>query len=139
MSPSFMSLPFWIPRGFGMVDGIVRVCESELVVEFEAKVSMFRVGTREIPIPFEQMESVAFRKGLFNNTLHIATRSLHPASSIPGSRAGQFVLHVSREHVKKAREVESLLAYGLARRDLSGMRASLSPGRRDLRTPEDIT
>lgn len=136
MSSSFMSLPFWIPQGLGVVDGIARVCETELVVEFEAKVSMFRVGTREISIPFEQIESVAFRKGLFNNTLHIATRSLHPASSIPGSRAGQFVLHVSREHIKKAREVESLLAYGLARRDLHGMTSSLPP-RRDLRAPED--
>lgn len=132
MSSSFMSLPFWIPRGLGMVDGIARIGETELVVEFEAKVSMFRVGTREIAIPFEQIESVAFRKGLFSNTLHIATRSLHPASSIPGSRAGQFVLHVSREHIKKAREVESLLAYGLARRDLHSMTSSLPP-RRDLR------
>ena len=137
MPSSLISLPFWIPRGLGMVDGIARVCETELVVEFEAKVSMFRVGTREVAIPFEEIESVAFKKGLFNNTLHIATRSLHPASNIPGSRAGQFALNVSREHVKKAREVESLLAYGLARRDLHGMTSSLSPRRRDLRAPED--
>lgn len=138
MPSSLMSLPFWIPRGLGMVDGIARVCETELVVEFEARVSMFRVSTREISIPFEHMESVAFKKGLFNNTLHVATRSLHPASNIPGSRAGQFVLHVSRGHISKAREVESLLAYGLARRDLGDMASSLSHRRRSLRTPEDI-
>ncbi len=122
-----------------MVHGIVRVHEAELVVEFEVRESLFRIGTREVVIPFEMIESVAFRGGLFNRALLFATRRLHPASSIPGSRAGQFALHVSREHTSKAKEVESLLAYGLARRDLGGMRDALSPPHRNLRTPEDIT
>ena len=133
MSSSFMSLPFWIPRGFGTIDGIARVYEPEFVVEFESKESMFRIVTREVAIPFEEIESVTFKQGLFNRALHFATRRLHPASS----RAGQFALNVSREHVKKAKEVESLLAYGLARRDLHGTTDSLSPRRRDLRAPED--
>ncbi len=69
MPSSFMSLPFWIPQGLGVVDGIARVCESELVLEFEVK-SMFRVGTREVVLPFEEIESVAFkRRGLLGNTL----------------------------------------------------------------------
>jgi hypothetical protein len=49
------------------------------------------------------------------------------------------MLHVPREHTTKAREVDSLLAYGLARRDLSGMRDSLSAHRQNLGTPEDLT
>ena len=136
MPSSLMSLPFWIPRGLGVVDGIARVCETELVVEFEIK-SMLGVGTREVAIPFEEIESVAFKRGLFNNALHFATRRLHPASNIPGSKAGQFALNVSRGHVDKAREVESLLAYGLARRDLHDIASSLPPRHRDLRAPED--
>ncbi len=136
MPSSLMSLPFWIPRGLGVVDGIARVCETELVVEFEIK-SVLGVGTREVAIPFEEIESVAFKQGFFNNTLHFATRRLHPASNIPGSKAGQFSLHVARGHIKKAKEVESLLAYGLARRDLHGMTSSLSSRHRDLRAPED--
>ena len=139
MPSSFISLPFWIPRGIGVVDGIARVCETELVLEFEIRETMFRMGTREVAIPFEEIESVTFKRGLLKSTLLFATRRLHPASSIPGSRAGQFMLHVSREHTNKAREVESLLAYGLARRDLSGMRDSLTARSRDLRTPEDVT
>jgi hypothetical protein len=134
-----MSLPFWIPRGLGVVDGIARVYESELALEFEVKEGMFRVVTREVTLPFEEIESVAFKRGLFNRTLFFATRRLHPASSIPRSRAGQFALYVSREHTNKAREVESLLAYGLARRDLNGMRSPLSQRRRNLRTFDDIT
>jgi hypothetical protein len=139
MPSSLMSLPFWIPRGLGMVHGIVRVCEGELAVEFEARESLFRIGTREVVIPFEEIESVAFKGGLVNRTLLFATRRLHPASSIPGSRAGQFALYISRAHAKKAKEVESLLAYNLARRDLGGMRDALPPRHRNLRTPEDIT
>jgi hypothetical protein len=139
MPSSLISLPFWIPQGMGVVDGIARVCETELVVEFEIWESMFSKGTREIAIPFEEIESVAFKKRLLKSTLLFVTRRLHPASSIPGSRAGQFMLHVSREHTNKAREVESLLAYGLARRDLSGMRDSLTARHRDLRAPEDVT
>lgn len=140
MSSSFMSLPFWIPRGLGVVDGIARVCESELVLEFGVKESMFRIGTREVVLPFEEIESVAFkRRGLLRNALLFSARRLHPASSVPGSRAGQFALYVTHENKNKAREVESLLAYGLARRDLSGMRDSRAPSRRNLRTPEDIT
>lgn len=136
MPSSFMSLPFWIPRGLGTVDGIARVCETELIVEFEVK-SMLGIGTREVAIPFEEIESVAFKEGFFNRALHFATRRLHPASSIPGSKAGQFALYVSRGHVTKAREVESLLAYGLARRDLHDMTGSLPPRHRDLRAPRD--
>ena len=139
MPSSLISLPFWIPQGIGVVDGIARVCEAELVVEFEIRETMFRVGTREIAIPFEEIESVTFKRGLLKSTLLFATRRLHPASSIPGSRAGQFMLHVSREHTNKAREVESLLAYGLARRDLSGMRDSLTARGRDPKAPEDVS
>ncbi len=139
MPSSLISLPFWIPQGMGVVDGIARVCETELVVEFEIWESMFRKGTREVAIPFEEIESVAFKRRLLKSTLLFTSRRLHPASSIPGSRAGQFMLHVSREHTNKAREVESLLAYTLARRDLRGIESSLAPRRRRLRTPEDPT
>ncbi|CAA9519946.1 MAG: hypothetical protein AVDCRST_MAG12-3724 [uncultured Rubrobacteraceae bacterium] len=139
MPSSFMSLPFWIPRGLSVVDGIARVYESDLVLEFEVRESLFRIGTREVVIPFEEIESVALRRrGFLRNVLLFSTRRLHPASSIPGSRAGQFELYVTSEHKNKAREVESLLAYGLARRDLSGMREALSPRRRNLR-PDDPT
>lgn len=137
MPTSFMSLPFWIPRGLGVVDGIARVYESDLVLEFEVRESLFRIGTREVVLPFEEIESVALRRrGFLRNALLFSTRRLHPASSIPGSRAGQFELYVTSEHKNKAREVESLLAYGLARRDLSGMREALSPRRRNFR-PDD--
>ena len=139
MPSSLISLPFWIPRGIGVVDGIARVCEAELVVEFESRESMFRIETREVAIPFEEIESVVLKKGLFKSTLLFATRRLRPASSIPGSRAGQFALYVSREHTNKAKEVESLLAYRLARRDLHGLAGSLAPRRLDLTTPEDAT
>ena len=139
MSSSFMSLPFWIPRTLSVVDGIARVYESELVLEFEVRASLFRVGSREVVIPFEEIESVALRRrGVLRNALLFSTRRLHPASSIPGSRAGQFELYVTSDLKDKAREVESLLAYGLARRDLSGMREALSPRRGNLR-PEDLT
>ena len=139
MPSSLISLPFWIPQGLGVVYGIARVCETELVVEFEARESMFRMGTREVGIPFEELESVVFKRGLLKSTLLFASRKFHPASSIPGSRAGQFALYVSREHTNKAKEVESLLAYELARRDLRGMESSLAPRRRRLRTPDDLT
>jgi hypothetical protein len=139
MSSSFMSLPFWIPRTLSVVDGIARVYESELVLEFEVRESLFRVGSREVVLPFEEIESVAFkRRGFLRNALLFSTRRLHPASSIPGSRAGQFELYVTSDHKDKAREVESLLAYGLARRDLSGMREALSPRRGNFRS-EDPT
>jgi hypothetical protein len=137
MPSSFMSLPFWIPRGLSVVDGIARVYESDLVLEFEVRESLFRIGSREVVLPFEEIESVALRRrGFLRNALLFSTRRLHPASSIPGSRAGQFELYVTSEHKNKAREVESLLAYGLARRDLSGMREALSPRRRNFR-PDD--
>lgn len=140
MPSSLMSLPFWIPRGLGVVDGIARVYESDLVLEFEVRESMFRVGTRELVFPFEEIESVVLkRRGLLRNILLFSTSRLHPASSVPGSRAGQFALYVTGEHKNKAKEVESLLAYGLARRDLGGMRGSPSPRRRNFRPPEDTT
>ena len=140
MPSSFMSLPFWIPQGLGVVDGIASVCESDLVLEFEVREGLFRIVTREVALPFEEIESVVFKKrGLLRNVLLFSTRRLHPASRVPGSRAGQFALYVTSEHKNKAREAESLLAYGLARRDLSSMRNPLSPRYRNLSSPEDIT
>lgn len=32
MPPSLMGLPFWIPRALGVVGGVARVCEAELVL-----------------------------------------------------------------------------------------------------------
>ncbi|MGI8860351.1 MAG: hypothetical protein ACR2HO_09405 [Rubrobacteraceae bacterium] len=127
MPSSIISLPFWIPQSFSVVDGIARVCETELVVEFEIQESMFRMGTKEVAIPFEEIESVVLKRGLLKNMLLFTTKRMHPASSIPRSRAGQFALRVSREHTKKAKEVESLLAYELARRDLRSMSISRAP------------
>ena len=139
MPSNFMSLPFWIPRTLSVVDGIARVYESELVLEFEVREGLFRIVSREVVIPLEEIESVALkRRGFLRNALLFSTRRLHPASSIPGSRAGQFELYVTSDHKDKAREVESLLAYGLARRDLSGMREALSPRRGNI-WPEDPT
>ena len=75
-----------------MVDGIARVYESELVLEFEVREGLFRIGSREVVIPFEEIESVALRRrGFLRNALLFSTRRLHPASS----RAGQFELYVS--------------------------------------------
>ncbi len=138
MSSSLISFPFWIPRSFSVVDGVARVCETELVVEFEISEGMFRIVTKEVSIPFDEMESVVLKKRLLKNTLVFTTRRLHPASSIPQSRAGQFALHVSRDHTNKAREAESLLAYELARRDLRGMAGSLPPRNRDLQSPDSL-
>lgn len=121
-----------------MVDGVARVCETELVVEFEISEGMFRIVTKEVSIPFDEMESVVLKKRLLKNTLVFTTRRRHPASSIPQSRAGQFALHVSRDHTNKAREAESLLAYELARRDLRGMAGSLPPRNRDLQSPDSL-
>jgi hypothetical protein len=126
MSSSLISLPIWIPNGLGASDGIARVHENELVLEFEVRDGVFgllKLGVKEISVPFTDIESVSFETGLFNDDLIVATKTLSSTSGIPGARRGVITLCVSRGDRKRAREAESLLAFGLARRDLGGMRS----------------
>ena len=140
MPSSLISLPFWIPDGLGVTDGIAKVCETKLVLEFEVRgglVGWIRLGVKEVAIPFDEIESVSLRTGVFKSTLIITTKSLSPASDVPGGRRGQISLCVAREDKKKAKEVESLLAFGLARRELHGLRSRLGQRHLDASTPED--
>lgn len=140
MPSSLISIPMWIPNGFGASDGIVRVYDTELVLEFEAKdglMGLFKLGVKQIAIPFDEIESVSFRAGLFENVLTIATKTLSSTSGVPGSRRGIIQLHVSRADRMRAKEAESMLSFGLAQRDMRGLIAGFGRRYERTSTPED--
>lgn len=140
MSSSLISLPVWILAGAREFDGIVRVCETELVLEFEhggGLLDLFESSVKEVAVPFDEIESVGLQAGLFRDTLVISVKSLSAASGVPGSRRGQIMLRTARRDRKKTKETESMLAFGLARRDLRGLSAELARHGEDAPVPRD--
>ena len=44
---------------------------------------LFKLGVKEVSIPFADIQSVSFKTGLFNDDLIVATKTLSSTSGIP--------------------------------------------------------
>jgi hypothetical protein len=89
MLPQFTSLPFLIPEvyaGFAEVQGIMRVDENTLMLEFEIRdslVGMLKSGVKEIRIPISEIVSVTLNKGWFKISFIIRTQKLSSLGDLP--------------------------------------------------------
>jgi hypothetical protein len=93
-----VSLPFSIVNayeGLAQVNGIVRVSEAGLVIEFEVKdglLGVLRSGVKEVLIPIDELASLDMQRFWLFTRLIIRARSLVTLNQIPQSKSGQAVL-----------------------------------------------
>ncbi len=98
-----ISLPFSMSGlygGFGGLQGIVRLDECALVLEFEvsdAVLGLLKSQIKKIEIPLQEIQSARMEKGWFSATLTIRVNNLAVLSEVPGSEGGEAELEISRK------------------------------------------
>lgn len=131
-----VKLPFVIAGvhgGLAKAEGIADIRETGMVLEFEVvdwRVSPSpRTKAEEARLVAPEIRSAELKVGWFRTRLVIEATSLSVMSDIPGSKRGRVTLRIPRKEREAARKAEALLAAGLAREELEGLREELGRGR----------
>ena len=101
---------------FTEAEGMVRIEDGRLVLEFETKDAFFgayRSGVQELEIFPDDVADVAYKQNLFKAELTIRTRSMKQLDSVPGSKHGEVKLRFKRRHRDDAQQLASFLQHRL--------------------------
>ena len=95
------TVPFTIRNvfeGFAETEGILSVDGTDLKLEFQttdAVVGLLKSGVREVRLPLDGVEEIAFRKGWFGCSLVVRVAGMRGGSKVPNFKHGEFVLSIS--------------------------------------------
>ena|SRR5438876_6111568 len=126
------ALPFTISGvylDFANLEGIARLDESGLILEFSVKdalVGVLKSKPKEVRLVFADIAEVTFKGGLFRGELTLQTRRMSAIADVPGSSAGRLRLRCRRKHWPIARELTSQLTLRVMAEDLRHMAAANS-------------
>jgi hypothetical protein len=101
---------------FTEAEGMVRIEDGRLVLEFETKDVFFgayRSGVQELEIFPDDVADVAYKQNLFKAELTIRTRSMKQLDSVPGSKHAEVKLRFKRRHRVDAQQLASFLQHRL--------------------------
>lgn len=107
------TVPFTIRnvfQGFAETEGILSVDGTDLKLEFQttdAVVGLLKSGVREVRLPLDGVEEIAFRKGWFGCSLVVRVAGMRGASEVPNFKHGEFVLSISKKHSQAAADLVS--------------------------------
>ena len=107
------TVPFTIRNvfeGFAETEGILSVDGTDLKLEFQttdAVVGLLKSGVREVRLPLDGVEEIAFRKGWFGCSLVVRVSEMRGASEVPNFKQGEFVLSISKKHSQAAADMVS--------------------------------
>ena len=96
------SIPFRITdlfSGFAEARGLMRVAEEGIRLEYQVKdalIGMMKSSIRELLIPYEEIESIVFRRRWWRRSIEIRTKSLRIPASIPGQSGSSITIRVQR-------------------------------------------
>ncbi|MEQ8537097.1 MAG: hypothetical protein RIB93_06495 [Coleofasciculus sp. D1-CHI-01] len=120
-----ISLPFSfanVYEGFAKAQGILRVDENALTLEFEIKDNLFGVlksGIKEVIIPIQYIESVTLNKSWLRTALVVRVQRLKLLSYIPKHDQGQVWLYISRNDRYIASQVASFLRLRISENEIN--------------------
>ena len=123
--PYFTILRFLIPEvyaGFAEAQGLMRVDENTLMLEFEIRdslVGLLKSRIKEIKIPISEIDSVTLNKDWFKISLIIRTQKLSSLGDLPKQERGQIKLHLSHEDGEIAEWLVSFLMLSISDKKLN--------------------
>ena len=83
---------------------------ADLRLEFQttdAVVGLLKSGVREVRLPLDGVEEVAFRKGWFGCSLVIRVAGMRGASEVPNFKQGEIALSIAKKHSQAAADLVS--------------------------------
>ncbi len=107
------TVPFTIRnvfQGFAETEGILSVSDTDLKLEFrtaDTLIGLLKSGVREVKLPIDGIEEIAFRKGWFGCSLVIRVAGMRGASDIPNFKQGEILLAIAKKHTQAAAELVS--------------------------------
>ncbi|MFP4121913.1 MAG: hypothetical protein ACOC07_15720 [Coleofasciculus sp.] len=119
-----ISLPFSfanVYEGFAKAQGILRVDEDTLTLEFEIKDNFFGVlksEIKEVIIPIQYIESVTLNKSWLKTVLIVRVQSLKILSHIPKHNQAQLWLYISRKDRNIASKFASFLRLKISENEI---------------------
>ncbi len=125
------TVPFTIKdtlAGLIACSGIARATEHALFLQFRTQDGIFGVlksRPRPIALPFSELESVTYSRGLVRGKLRIQARTLGTVAKVPGSSSGEVVLQISRRHRTAAKVLATAVNLEVAQMSLQRVRGEL--------------
>ncbi|MDZ7721174.1 MAG: hypothetical protein U5K72_20295 [Balneolaceae bacterium] len=103
-------IPFHISNvnhGFAEAQGLIHIKKNKLVLEFEIKDAFggfIKSDLKEIDIPFDEIESLTYKKGLWGASVKIEGSSMRTFEQLPESEQGRCELKIKRKHRDQAEQ-----------------------------------
>jgi len=122
-----MSVPFKVDAvftSFADMNGIARVVENALALEFQVKDNLFGIiksAPREVHVAFTDLEEVTFKRGWFRGVLVVRARRMSALAEIPGHDGAEIRLSFSRRHRDAAQDLASQVSMRMVTQDLQRM------------------
>ncbi len=122
-----MSVPFSVDAvltSFADMEGIARVEENALALEFQVKDNIFGIiksQPREVRIPFAELAEVTFRRGWFRGVLVVRARRMSVLADVPGTEGAEIRLRCQRRYRDAAQELASQVSMRMVSQDLQRM------------------
>ncbi|MFQ5629406.1 MAG: hypothetical protein ACE5I1_11645 [bacterium] len=109
------SVPFKVDEfeGFLETEGMLRIEEDALVMEFRKKEGIFGVpvsGLKEIRIPISELNAVTFKKKMVGSKLIVKGHKMSTFADLPGSQHAEVVLSIARKDRETAEDLQANLA-----------------------------
>ena len=85
----------------------MHIRKNRIVLEFEVKDTFggfIKSDLKEIDIPFDEIESLTYKKGFWGATVRIEGNSMRTFEGIPGSEQGQCELKIKRKDRDQAQQ-----------------------------------
>jgi len=108
-------------QGFATANGLARMTDDGLTLEFEVKdavVGVVRTGLRQVHIVLDHLSGVELITGWFTTRLRIRTTTMAPMSEVPGDHTDCIQLGAKRQNRAIANALASALALRLSERQL---------------------
>ena len=111
-------------HGFAEVEGMLRIEDQQVVIEYQTKDSVLGViksETKSLPIPYSQISEVVFKTNMFRTFLRLQLKSLELLNKFPGSKAGGIKLNLKRKDKEKAIYLQSFIRLRVSEVRLKGL------------------
>lgn len=117
-------IPFHLAvnQGFAEAQGLIHIKKTSLILEFEVKDAFggfIKSNLKEIEIPFEEIESLTYKKGFWGAKVLIEGNSMRTFEEIPESEQGRCELKIKRKDRDQAQQSISSARVALSEYKLS--------------------
>lgn len=111
MIKSNLNLHFETPEiysGFGECNGIIRVKEEGLMLEYQVKdgiVGFLKSSPKFLLIPYEELTDIQYKFNLFRSRFHLYVDNIKLLNKFPYNKEGVITLKVKRSQKGTAKKI----------------------------------